>query len=591
LGYTLSTFNLYIKNINNSVFSIPAVIQVPLFLPAYIGSLVDIDDETIQKLRDFFIGGDGNDIKTGGILIFADIVDILNSLSDKDKREFKNAYENFMLPTTNGSFDIIIQNLEIFYDEYITKKESLPDNNNRRRDLLRFLRDSLNKGGDYYSLIFEPLLRNTYIINYSEDTFKRKSESPTEYVAMSDLDSNYETYFKKFFTELKEQLENKNSSDEEEAIEAEKLTGDEDIINQTYYSFKNINDKWLTNPPKSNVAGYTYNETNGSLIDLFAFVDRAMNPAGDTVINPEILADLMEDPNVSLYGVLSQLLSANGFEFFPLQNFMSFESNNAWEDSFKIDETGNIDSSPNFVCMYIGGSSRYVTGINKFNNFLDDGIVDLSGPGLGKEFNKSDDVQDNPDNDNQKKTNTRFPWGDVRAFRVRFAEQNQSMFKDFKIESKEFPETNESIQILSRLAGDNRANAPIPKGQNLYNLYENRAYSATITGLGNMMIQPTQYFQLENVPLYNGAYVILTVTHDITANKMSTSFSGTKILKYPIPRVTNPASILGFDEGDTEQTNSGLALQGSGNESLGGGTNQNPDEAKYYSMYEQKIEE
>ena len=608
LGYNLSMFNFYQKNINNSIFSIPAVIQLPEFLPAYIGALIDIeiseDDETYQKLREFFIGGGGNDIDNGGIFIFADIVDIKNCLSEKDKQEFRIAYENFTTPTT-GSFDRIIENLRSFYGEFLEVKvqseRQYPGTKDKARSRQRevqrrFLTNSLNSGGNYHSLIIEPLMRNVYLLNFSELTFKRKSESPEQYVGMSQLDSNYAAYFREFFKKLKIYLKDENSEQDREDAEARKLSGDRDIINQTYYSFKNINDKWIVNPQRDDIIGFPFNEPNGRLIDLFAFVDRAMNPAGDTIINPEILADLMDDPNVTLFGVLSQLLSSNGFEFFPLQNFMSFESDKSWQDSFKIDETGKIKNSPNFVCMYIGGSSRYVSGIGRFNNFADDGIIDLSGPGLGKDFVRSSNIQNNPDDDNQRAGNVRFPWGEVRAFRVRFAEQNQSMFKDIKIESKEFPETNESIQILSRLAGDSRANAPVPKGQNLYNLYENRAYSATITGLGNMMIQPTQYFQLENVPLYNGAYMILNVEHEITANKMNTSFTGTKILKYPIPRVTNPASILGFDEGDTEQSNPGLASQaggasGRGTVSLGGGTNTNPDEAKYYSMYEQKIEE
>jgi hypothetical protein len=225
-----------------------------------------------------------------------------------------------------------------------------------------------------------------------------------------------------------------------------------------------------------------------------------------------------------------------------------------------------------------------ISGIERFGNFKDDGIMDLSNTDSG--YFSTNECSPQTDRDRQVELNQSFPWGQVRAFRVRFGEQNQSMFKDIKIDSKEFPETNESIQILSRLAGDDRVNAPIPKGQNLYNLYENRAYSATITGLGNAMIQPTQYFQLENVPLYNGAYLILNVEHVIEPNKMTTTFSGTKILKYPIPRVTNPAAIFGFDGGDTDLTNSNMA---SNDGIIGIGSSGNPDTAKYNSMYTQQI--
>jgi len=193
--------------------------------------------------------------------------------------------------------------------------------------------------------------------------------------------------------------------------------------------------------------------------------------------------------------------------------------------------------------MYIGGSSSYpsVDG----NGFQTDGIIDISAPGV-KGFSPVNNDTPYEENENQEK-NKDFPFRQVRAFRVRFGEQNQSMFTDIKIDSKEYPETNESIQILSRLAGDQNPDAPVPKGQNLYNLYENRSYKATVTGFGNAMIQPTQYFQLENIPMFNGAYIILDVEHDITANKMTTTFSGTKLLKYPIPRVLSAVALTSYD--------------------------------------------
>jgi hypothetical protein len=67
-----------------------------------------------------------------------------------------------------------------------------------------------------------------------------------------------------------------------------------------------------------------------------------------------------------------------------------------------------------------------------------------------------------------------------------------------------------------------------------------------------MMIQPTQYFQLSNIPMFSGAYMILSVEHNIQPNNMTTSFSGVKIHKYPMPRVKNPASIVGVDYKDVD---------------------------------------
>ena len=97
------------------------------------------------------------------------------------------------------------------------------------------------------------------------------------------------------------------------------------------------------------------------------------------------------------------------------------------------------------------------------------------------------------------------------------------------------------------------------------------------------MIQPTQYFQLENVPLFNGAYIILSVEHSVEPNRMMTSFSGTKILRYPVPRVMNPAALIGFDGGDSEATN--VSMMSSGDLSKGVGSADASNKARYYSMY------
>jgi hypothetical protein len=423
-------------------------------------------------------------------------------------------------------------------------------------------------------------------------TFRRDSGEPF-YVSISTTDddptsgfrkkSRNEAYFNRFFNILSDKIKINDKTSEEEVDMNRRMTQDDDIVTQTYYSFKNINDKWLANPNKD-AEGYPFNEKGKSLIDLFAFVDRGMNPVGNTIINPEILLQMFEDTNISVFSVLSQLLSLNGFEFFPLQNFMTHDQD-SWEKSFKIDVSNTIDSSPAFICMYIGGTSSYPTGIGDNREFKDDGIPDITNT-TASDFFVPDGCDPVPTDDAQIERNpTSFPWRQVRAFRVLFGTQNQSMFTNIKIDSKEYPETNESIQILSRIAGDNKLNAPIPKGQNLYNLYENRAYKATVTSLGNAMIQPTQYFQLENVPLFNGAYLILSVEHSIEPNKMFTSFSGTKILRYPVPRVLNVATAFGFD-GDNS-----ISSLSPGEISMGVGNAANlEDQAKYISMYDFKIQ-
>ena len=49
------------------------------------------------------------------------------------------------------------------------------------------------------------------------------------------------------------------------------------------------------------------------------------------------------------------------------------------------------------------------------------------------------------------------------------------------------------------------------------------------------------------------AYLILNVEHEFTANHASTSFTGIRILKYPVPYVTDFASTAGLKSNDDTQ--------------------------------------
>ena len=585
-GYTLSPFNKYSKNLNDLVFTVPAAIEVPQFLSAYVGLLCSIDSSFITALKEFFINGDGNTLSTAGVLIFADIKDVNDYLSKKDKEAFKLEYDNFEL---NYLKTFTTQFLNLYND--VQKSVGFGKTKEESYEILLNPNESIN-GVTYFNKLIKPILEKTTILNFSQLTFKMSKEYDSEFSSLKKLNENSNkkninnTYFSTLFNEINTKLVEKEKDVEKSEEENKKMKGDEDIVTQTYYSFKNVNDKWLSNP-NNRTYGYPFNfGENSRLINSFAFVDRALNPIGDTILDCSRLIEAFDDPNVSVFTVLTQLLSSNGFEFFPIQNFMSY-SENDWEKSFKI-ETGDFSNqSPCFVCMYIGGSSSYPTTIK--GDFKDDGISDLEFTDA-PDFNTSENGSNNSLNgDEQTIKNTNFPYRQVRAFRVRFGEQNQSMFTNIKINSKEYPETNESIQILSRLARDNEGGVSIPKGQNLYNLYENRAYSATVEGLGNAMIQPTQYFQLENIPMYNGAYLITSVEHNIIPNTMTTSFSGTKIVKYTQPRVTEPATMFGFVGGSSDETIGSSSVQKVISEAVMS-SNGNPNNAKYQSMYELKIE-
>jgi hypothetical protein len=55
--------------------------------------------------------------------------------------------------------------------------------------------------------------------------------------------------------------------------------------------------------------------------------------------------------------------------------------------------------------------------------------------------------------------------------------------------------------------------------------------------MGCMNIMPLMYFQLNNIPLFRGAYMITNVSHSITQGNIVTSFSGVRVSRYLQPQV------------------------------------------------------
>jgi hypothetical protein len=610
-GYTLSAFNYYPYSLNRDYFSVPALVELPKFVKLYMGALVGIkkDDPFWKLIYSFFtedsftIGNvtldgtsnqsqPGKEIQNGGVLIFSDISDVNTYLSENDKDVFKDAFDEFI--DSRGFKDFANQVSNLIGDIDGDELEPLCVGDSRDSDVIECKQKKYEKELDVNNPIIKDLMEREVMVVYNEITFRFLSENdvPKTYTPLKtivenpDIDKKYKNsvdlFFSEFFNQVSNIIDDRKKEIDEKEEELKNLTGDKDIMNQTYYSFKNIYDKWLAGTNITDT-GYPYkNDPKGALIDQFAFVNRAMKPIGNTIIDARQLKDMLDNPEVSIFSLISNILSTNGFEFFPLQNFMSY-TNDDWLNSFKM-STGPVEKQfPVFVCMFIGGTSSYASGIGEFSDYEDDGIIELDSPNI-PDFDASDCIP-NPADDGQNYEDKSL-YNQVKAFKVRYGEQNQTMFHGIEIKSTEFTETNESIQILSRLAGDNRQ--ATPKGQNLYNIYENRAYGATVIGYGNVMIQPTQYFQLENVPIYNGAYIILSVEHNIEPNKMITKFSGTKILKYPIPRVLNPASIVGFDGGSSDETNISID-SGVGVVIGSGSTEDNPSNAQYNSMYNLEI--
>lgn len=126
---------------------------------------------------------------------------------------------------------------------------------------------------------------------------------------------------------------------------------------------------------------------------------------------------------------------------------------------------------------------------------------------------------------------------EVPAFGVTFAKQNQAYFKDIKLSTASHGVTevglNATFNIVSKASEAPRETTLY--GQDIYKVYSNNSYQCTVEMMGNMQIFPPMYFQLNNIPLWKGAYLIQKVTHSIKPGDITTTIVGYRQNKYAIP--------------------------------------------------------
>jgi murein DD-endopeptidase MepM/ murein hydrolase activator NlpD len=178
--------------------------------------------------------------------------------------------------------------------------------------------------------------------------------------------------------------------------------------------------------------------------------------------------------------------------------------------------------------MYGSGNSKYLS-LDKKYEYSNDGY----------DMNNPSNLPNNMTNGNAAKS--------VIAFRVAFGDENQSMFKNISITQEDFSETEESRKAQSELFDRKGATQRVFKGTDNYNIYSLRSYNVNFDMMGNAMIQPLMYLQLDNIPMFHGAYSVVNVSHDISPNTMNTKIKAVRKSKYSVPIVSNSTTFLPLD--------------------------------------------
>lgn len=336
----------------------------------------------------------------------------------------------------------------------------------------------------------------------------------------------------------------------------------DDLRLSTYMTLKSLYDKWLCAPPNGIETWKLNCDGSGKTIsdfDNFVYIDNYYRDISyDLVVNVTKVSEwiskclptteaqsvegIMGYFNKTLYEYLAEIAQDCGGMLIALPQKLGTMSG-ATEDMFKpIPTLGDwCDDTSTFVFVYTYKPSEKL-GDTETN-------IDMNGW--------------SPDGDGFDLTNEEIV-GElmggsgytIQSFGVTYAKQNQSYFKNITLNSEVQGATEVGLRatfdIASKASQQPRETTLF--GQDLYKVFSNYAYECTVDAMGNMQIFPLMYFQLNNIPLWKGAYMIKKVSHNITAGNISTTFTGIRQNRYAIPFADASVTI---DRGESQKNGNG----------------------------------
>lgn len=299
---------------------------------------------------------------------------------------------------------------------------------------------------------------------------------------------------------------------------------------EIYEMFKALNDKWI--------AGYDNTQT--TLFEDMMFLDRASKNIGDQVIidifemqaiiNPNLI-----NQNMSVFLLVSGILTQNHFSVMPMPAYVNFYNqqniNNTSPEESVTDFANNMwgtfltldyrNAGPKLVCFYTDRPSSYLDMKDNKNYLFRSDAFDLRDPTnpLSYDDKDVDKVMSNK----------------VVGFNVDIGIRSQNIFYSFNISQDGGKATAESIQQINLMANSARGRSTSTQNVSLYNIYKNMSYECEVVGFGNALIQPTMYFNLRHVPMFNGSYMITEVDHSIQPGQFQTKFKGIRQSVYNLP--------------------------------------------------------
>ena len=377
-----------------------------------------------------------------------------------------------------------------------------------------------------------PLIKIYATNKLKDSTFNQTKflQSMTDYLTQTDF--FLDKVFDNIMITLNKKLPNVNNSPENQV--SSDLEGPQTKI-ELWESFKSLNDKWIS--------GNDFKVK--TLFEDILLLDRASRNIGDKVLVDVYklknrLQNVLDSPKISMLVFVQTILQENNFVVHNLPSYVNFYNVQDVSKNPKPKPEGtlefantlfgtfmNVDyreSGPKMVCYYAGKPSEQ---------------LDLKENVDYRYRNDAFDLRrvDNPLVENQVGKKDWDKSNKVVGFNVDIGPQNQSMFYGFMVDQKNTSSTVESLEVTNQLANQYGNRGGSSQSLSLYNLYKNRSYTCTVSMMGNALIQPTMYFNLRYVPMFNGPYMIQTVSHSINQGSFETVITGIRQPTASLPKI------------------------------------------------------
>ena len=482
----------------------------------------------------------------------------LFNLRQEIKDVLINEFDNWVSDSTFG-FKVIQENFELYSKPY---KNFVSEN---QIEFVENLIKELKNNGDNIEHYLWKYASDEFFKNYISikecdgnlKLFNRETSSalsaitklilkpcmvikPTKYINNKitktiGTNGNGKAYLKSFLTKLKELYKKDYETAKAEPYQINPINTSDHIKVSLYKYIKILYDKWLSGTQLNDWILKNFYEKHWYFIDSF------YNKVGDRVMmdmnifSSDILYSQKES-GFSLLSFISKCYASNRFAFHCVQNFMDLKNEDKEEKFKKMFEAipyneidfQNINFIPSFILMY---TYEYSSKLNVEGAEFKSDSFDLDG-----------DTSQLPPQIANKNLENGFK---IPAFGVSYGKQYQHYFKNIDVSTDNPIVTEESIKTQFMIASMNSKNGENGKkisflGQDLYTVYSNNSYTCTVKMMGCAWIQPLMYFQLNNIPMFRGAYLIQKVSHHIEPGNMETTFVGVRMSKTTTKLVDDP---------------------------------------------------